>query len=1037
MKRLLLLIIIASLNSLVSFAQTELQATYQPDKSKAAEVGGVVSTYADCALVYTVTLTDEDADRVKSFTIDGNTFDTANLTFTADHKLQFDCDVTTYSTPGVSKHTLQLTYTTTVLDEENGERVAGDDKTAETQVAYTIYSPPDFSAMRIDTKSLVNFASDFTFNVSGLQTSLGNPEGWTLVWALDGQKQPETNTPTYKPATLTPEEHTISLRAINRISADLYKEGTCAEVTVKALSDPEFSFTLASDPSAHVQDKGSDFTFTVTNPEEGDDSDAKAWTYIWTVDGVAGAMEGKQVTYSLAQVRKYTVTLIATCVVKENTDVSKVKRKTIEVNVFADGSIDTPTYDSNVEAGGTSTFVVNLKGGQNGKWTDARAMINGEPRNGTINGNTATFSYTAPSVISGDSRTIEVTEIHAENQPDNCPDKVTLNLEDLHYSITVWKASTVSQTAVGDNDIKDDAGQELVVALNGGVRAGGTPAFDTTNGWKCVWRIDGKDQTGNSDRFPLHFIDGLPHTYSVTVYSYLSGRQVYSQTFNWEGITVWTKPAGAKVNFYGFEGEATYCSYDLTGGYTGIEERGGWLLKVKKVGVDGDFHTISDKLLKTLSGDFKMPVITISGEQYEWRMQNFWKDGTPWEPPFGQNDIQTTEVSSAPSLRVENLPEFKYDALAEVPTFTGETDVYYDNGINFSLNKLNGFQDRWYISLDYTDINGVSRPPELASNRKEIGETLISFPDIWTTNRGDDVRDIHVSGQVENGMGSNKKTINVNLTFHVWPKLKVTALNADPVMVREGDPVALTAQINPCYTSASNKSIGIVYEYSMSGFHPAGTPEATQEIAATMTPGVGQATEFVTAKAQVRLVGRHGEEWSIKTPTTTPEDQAQAVITVFRKPQLPESIQLFGNGNTGTYYLQMEEDDATLEAQKYKYYIADGVTGHGAHSDFRWVIIPSDWSEYNLRAATYWDYDAHTRVYSDYRLYNGAMAHCDLSRIGNFDNRGVDQGDQSGVIALPAVPVQSEDIYDMTGRRVERLHSGKLYIVGGKKVIGK
>lgn len=1037
MKRLLLLIIIASLNSLVSFAQTELQATYQPDKSKAAEVEGVVCTYTDSALVYTVTLTDEDADKVKSFTIDGKTYDTANLAFTAEHQLQFDCNVTTYSTPDVNEHTLQLIYTTTVLDEEKGERVAGDDKTVETKVAYTIYSLPDFSAMRINTKSLVNFASDFAFDLSGLQTSLGNPKGWAFVWALDGQKQPEIQTPTYKPATLTPGEHTISLRAINRISADLYKEGTCAEVNVKALSNPEFSFTLASDPSAHVQDKGSDFTFTVTNPEEGDDSDPKAWTYIWTVDGVAGAKEGTKVTYSLAQVREYTVTLTATCVAKETTDVSKKKSKTIEVNVFADGSIDTPIYDSNVEEGKISTFVVNLKGGQSGKWSNARAKINGEVCNGTISGNTVTFSYTAPSVTSGDSQTIEVTEIHAENHPDNCPDMVTLNLGGLHHSITVWKASTASKTAVGDNDVKEDADQELVVVLQGGVCAGGTPAFDATNGWKCVWRIDGKDQTGNSNRFPLHFIDGLPHTYSVTVYSYLSGRQVYSQTFSWEGITVWPKPAGAKVNFYGFEGEATYCSYKLTGGYIGIDEPGGWLLTVKKVGVDADFYPISDKLLKTLSGDFRMSAVTIAGEQYEWRMQNLWKDGTHWGPPFGQNDIQTTEVSSAPSLRVENLPEFKYDALAEVPTFKGETDVYYDNGINFSLNKLNGFKGGWYIDLEYIDINGDLHSPQLASNRKEIGETLISFPEIWTTNRGDDVRDIRVTGKVENGMGSNKKIINVDLTFHVWPKLKVTALNADPVMVREGDPVALTAQINPCYTSASGKSFGIVYEYSMSGYHPAGTPEATQEIAATMTPGVGQATEFVTAQAQVRLIGPRGEEWSIKTPTTIPEDQAQTVITVFRKPQLPESIQLFGNGNTGTYYLQMEEDDATLEAQKYKYYIADGIDGRGAHSDFRWVIIPSEWSKYNLRAATYWDYDAHTRVYSDYRLYNGDMAHCDLSRIGNFDNRGVDQGDQSGVIALPAAPAQSEAIYDMTGRRVESLHSGKLYIVGGKKVIGK
>lgn len=1032
MKRLLSLIFIVFTYTIASYAQAELTAVH---KTGGAECNGVLASYDSFSIVYTFTITDEEATEVKNFTIDGISYESEQPISFAEHRLEFDCDVVPLSKIGVDEHEFRLVYTTSHIDEETGELVKGEDKTVTAKANYRIYQHPEFKDITISPSALKNFAdATFTFTLNGLDTEQGYPQGWSYVWILNGVEQQETSERIYS-SNLSAGVHNVSVRAINRIGRDVFVENSTAPILIQAVSTPSFSaFQVSSTPTAHVQGKGSTFNFSLTNPEEATAGDKDGWSYNWTVSGVSGEKAGKSVSFDITSQGAHTVTCTATNTIG-GTTFKKESRKTITVNVYPDGSLGNVDYDRNVVENRSNTIKVNLSGGQSGKWISATATINGVSKKASISGDVATFTYTSPVVTAPQTITLSMS-VHAENQPDGCPEKATFDRDDLTYSIKVWKTPSAQKVEHNELDVKEDSNDYLVATLDGGVRSDSDPAFNTTDGWKCEWRIDDVLQMEFSNRFSLKNADGKAHRYTLTATSYVSGKQITTQSFEWDAITIWPKPTSAKVSFSGFESEPTYCAYEVMGGYTGLSEKGGWILMVKKVDVDAEFHTITAKNIKKESDQLKMNVNTTSGEKYEWRMQNLWKDGTFWGDEFGVDEVEETEVSLSPSLRIDALPEFEYSSASGTPSFKGETDVYYDNGIEFDLNKINGFKGGWFIDLRYI-VDGTTYYPSLQTDTKfEIGETLVNLEDWYVRNTTSDIKDVRVTGTVRNGIGLNTKEIKVDLLFHVWPKLKVTSLQADPVQVREGDPVALTAQINPCY-SAADSPIAVVYEYSIPGVKTTEETAATQSIPTVMSAGDVQGTEFVTAMARVHLINPHGGEWTIKSDNTEAEDKAEVVITVFRKPQMPESIQLFGNGNTGTYYLQMHEDDATLEAHKYKYYIADGSSSRSAHSDFRWFIIPSEWNTYNLQAATYWDYDNKTRVYSDYRLYNGSTAPCTLSRIGNFDNRGVDQGEQSGIAIIPAAPVEDECIYDMTGRRVESLTSGRLYIVGGKKVIGK
>lgn len=1032
--------------------------------------GSLVELYANDALSYTANVSGTDSIlSIAGFYVD-NVLQADVKPELKDHKVSdFTFSLNT-SKVGDNSATVELKYTKATLDHYNytysdkDQKVKSDstavykdeEVTLQAVATFKTYAVPTFTNLKIVSQGnkQKGFKSDtFELSPDGLNPATnGYPNSWAYEWYVDDALKATTERFSLSAADLAKGNRRVKLVVKNKINGnDSYmrsNDSNPATFSIEVFDNPDFTgLNISSSPvKAHVENAADrTFSFSSSNSKN-TTGDPSGWTYSWTFGGKN--YTGASFTSDNLSAGTYEAVLTATNTI-QGTDYKQSGTTRYSVTVFTNGSLGTVSCPKNVIEGKVYTIKAKLNGGENGKWTTATATVGSDSRTVTsFYDNEASFNFTAPSLNGAEKGSVTLTNISAENQPDGCPDKASFSTSRSDL-ISVWKTPYVKQLSASDGsnfltsgvtDVKIESNTRLAVNLEGGVRDGnGSPRFDSTNGWVCRWTIDGETTGSNSDTYLLTKNDGEAHDYMVTVTSYVDGNVASTTTYSWTKVIIWPTPVEPKVAIEGFEGERAYIYFEQNSGYTGFKAAG-WKYKYRKVGTtewigEDKFYNDSPYSVATDSG-------SSAEDEYEWSAINYWIDGSVWAEFVGQTKAV---VAQQPSLFCPEYSDFKYekDPVTGESAFTGIAHVYFDNGINFNLDKIQGLDGLWRVfELRYNQIgtSDFDKAPEFGDLQKNIGETLIR-PNIYNViNNKDSYQDVHIKGTVYNGRinAPNEKKIKVDLTFRVWPKLKVTGLKAEPEAVREGDNVTITAQINDCYLSKENRAT-IVYEYIFGENVQKGI-EGSMTLPSWMSAGDTKGIEKIPATTRVHLYSPYGsDEWAILDPIENhPKDEStgSAEVAVYRRPKMIENLEVFGDGKTNTYFISMEDNDDQLDAQGYHYNFSDG--SHNFDRDHRWVVVPDDWNAGNLRAATYWDYSSNIRIYSDYRTMEGKTVRCDLSRIGDLDSRGVDAGSESGVMPVTLDEQHTDKgVYDMTGRRVENLQSGRLYIIGGKKVIGK
>lgn len=1075
MKKLLSVVTLLCLSALSLMAQGTLKATTFNGVAIEGDKRGV---YVGDNLTYNISFTtDEKVKSVTKFTVNGVEEKSVTVTVDAEGKVPVFSYNAATATAGEKNLPIELTYVVTrqktitetvkEKDPETGEekdvekdKVVDEDVTltASSTIVYTVYSVPDFSSVAISaTGGKVKGYTDesFAFTITGLNTSEGFPNGWTYSWKVDGTEKSTTNQ--LSVSNLAAGSHNVTLSVRNSIggSTTAGREGSASPLSFTVYSVPDFTGLSASvSPLAHVV-SGS-FAFTSSNTKE-NTGDPSGWSYEWKMGDQNSTV--KTANFSASTVGTHTATLTATNTITGTTS-TRTSTKDVSVTIYADGSLGTVDHPRNAIEGSNIKFTATLNGGKSKHWTSAEATFGGTTKTATSIGNSdATFYFTAPSVSTGNSQSVALTAISAENRPDDVPagETASINSTGLNESVTIWRTPTANCATCemggeyanvvpyGQTHHKADESPTLGVTIAGGVcYDNGAPIFNTQNGWSVDWTVDGNNVKSNTTTFNIvPYKDGLPHTYRAIVKSYVDGTEVYDQSYEWKDIIVWSVPEKPEVEVDAFVGEPAYFSFNFNSGFTGREA--GWRFWFRIVGEE-QWEEVNNGGYATESpAHASSPNIAKDTDRYEWKAQNYDWNGNPWGEEFSGS--VNGKVALTPTLLCSTYPTLSQKANGE---FTGEADVYFDNTIRFNLQKSEGIDGKWNIldikfafigtndvksSPRFYDLQGVEVNPGDAM-LKAIGEVVLDINRNFTINNEGVIRDVLVRGTVTNGTpgAPNEKKIPVNLVFHVWPQLQVTSLTAAPLAVREGDNVALNVDFTECYKNQT--SVALSYDYTFGENVRTGVTRNGLELPSWIEPGDQPGTSNMDASVRVHITGPNGQEWAIENAGgAVAKDVASTKVTVYRRPKQPQSVEMFGNGTTGSYYVEMGIGDDALP--NYLYYMTDGNEANTKESEHRLFTIPASWNTSALRAATAWTYDnGKTRIYSDYVLRNGAVEVCPLSRIGNFDNRGVDAGEESGIETL-TIDTNEQPLYDMTGRRVETTKTGRLYIVGGKKVIGK
>lgn len=753
------------------------------------------------------------------------------------------------------------------------------------------------------------------------------------------------------------------------------------------------------------------------------------WSYYWEIDGAeqkdaqnSATMEHTFTYSGSSDYRDYEIRLCMVNSIVPGKEGDILKSAPATIRVYKPLKAEILNNPRNMVVGHTKTFTMQLTGGQKDKWSGVTCKVNDVTCDAVAAGNDKyTFKYTP--TAADNAGTLEVTVTAINTPVDSNPG--TTN--PATASVKVWSEPTVTCYFENDPTFEDKGGiKDHVLAVSGN---GGCPN-DSENGWYYVWKQDDNPVQNDNGEESSYTIPGDPTTtinsiYSVTAQHIVDGEIVVTETFS-QHVMIWAKPTTPEYEAVAFDGEYPEITFTPTTGYLGQD--GGWRYTVKKgekiliENINTDTFGI-DEVLYVSEG-----VEIDENTDFTVIAQNYYKDGEYWDKFTIHLTIQ---VFAQPTVAIR-YGDKTFPANSN-KVLTGTIDSYYNNDIEFVIVKTLGIDGQWNcFNINYEGEKNIGVYG--ADNSLYIGQTSKKMYASDVINRGEQVERGKLTGYVSNGRGVNQKKWTVDIDVNVWPQVKwgkdiILAQNG----VREGDtytveaPAPLSGGYQPDGTPTA-----VCYTYKAGDIITAiNTPENSYTYKAdeisTMPAGSGKQANTRSLDIVVKAIGPNGKEWDSKTYTKE--------IGVYRRPQMPESLVMKGNGTSHTYIMTIPNSESRYESD-YNYVLTDGNTVYYS-GPLRYAVADN---AMGLMAACYWTYSQNVTIYSDFLVYGSqSVKPCHWSTFNGEGPKQRGAVDESAAsIEAPTVDTLPEaTICDMQGRRVVEPQRGKLYIANGKKMIFK
>lgn len=430
-------------------------------------------------------------------------------------------------------------------------------KTATISEVFTVY--PDPKVEQVGNNQVVFSGTPVTLSV---ETSGGNPEGWTYSWSGDGVSGSNTN----PEITITPtntgtgsQTYTVRVNVTNNYggTSEWNNANTPYEFTI--IVWPNATATLSTDPAnASNVLSGTPVQITIT-PDGGDPT---AWQYTWTMEYESIGTNSPTYTFNETNFTDSPITKTVNVIAKNspaNIDAAKEIPLSYPITVWPEPSVEPVPASQVVFSGANVTLTLNTLGGNPDGWSFNWQGSEGLPSGDLTHSNSITIETQNTSDQTSKTYTFTVSATN------NYGGTEEWQSTQQTFIIVVWPKAESNWQQSYPTDVISGTAVSMEVTYSGG----------DSSKWNFDWKVDGNtQQSGTSAQYSFQGTNNntngsIQTLVSVTATNTPEGiDNEYSNTLE-HSFNVWPRPALTSQNNETaviFSGQTVDLSVTMQGG---------------------------------------------------------------------------------------------------------------------------------------------------------------------------------------------------------------------------------------------------------------------------------------------------------------------------------------------------------------------------------------------------------------------------------------------------------------------------------------